>query len=125
MPKKEAPLADIENINKMEAIRKSVTPQYDTNRLLVSPRSSSRSPKSITPEVTLPKGEKALPTTKSPAIKSDITSKSKIVRPNSVKPSPQVKPVEKTVVKPKNAIYNSLEQAESYVKFYEKQLMEK
>lgn len=79
--KKEAPVADIENINKMETIRKSVTPQYDTNRLLVPPRNSSRAPATITPDVTLPKGEKATPTTKSPVIKSDITSKSKIVRP--------------------------------------------
>lgn len=65
----------------MESIRKSVTPQYDSNRLLVSPRNSSRAPTTITQEVTLPKGEKATPTKKSPTIKSDITSKSKIVRP--------------------------------------------
>lgn len=54
MPLKKTPVADIGNISKMETIRKSVNPQYDTNRLLVSPRNSSRTPTTITPEVTLP-----------------------------------------------------------------------
>lgn len=91
IPKKEAPVANIENIGKMETIRKSVTPKYDTNRLLVSPRSSSRSPKWLTPEVILPKWEKWAPTNKTPIIKSDITSRSKIVRPTT-------KPKESVVV---------------------------
>jgi hypothetical protein len=83
LPTKEAPVANIKNISKMETIRKSVNPQYDTNRLLVSPRNSSRTPTTITPEVTLPTGEKWKQTIKSPAIKSDITSKSIIKRPTN------------------------------------------
>ena len=58
LPTKKAPVANIENISKMETIRKSVNPQYDPNRLLVSPRNSSRTPTIITPDVTLPTGEK-------------------------------------------------------------------
>jgi hypothetical protein len=93
LPTKEAPVANIKNISKMEAIRKSVNPQYDTNRLLVSPRNSSRTPTTITPEVTLPTGEKWKQTIKSPNIKSDITSKSIIKRPTNeskvIKPKPK------------------------------------
>jgi hypothetical protein len=56
--------------------------------LIAAPLNNSRSPRLITSEVTLPKGEKLSPTTKSPAVKSDITTESKILRPSS-KPTPQ------------------------------------
>lgn len=99
LPTKKAPVANIENISKMETIRKSVNPQYDPNRLLVSPRNSSRTPTIITPDVTLPTGEKWKQTIKSPAIKSDITSKS-IIRENwkLIQWKPKKK---KPIVKPK------------------------
>lgn len=95
LPTKNAPVANIENISKMETIRKNVNPQYDSNRLLVSPRNSSRTPTTITPTVTLPTWEKWILTKKTPNIKSDITSKSKIVRP-------WTKPVKTPIIKPKN-----------------------
>lgn len=81
LPTKNAPVANINNISKMENVRKSVNPQYDSSRLLVSPRNSSRTPTTITPTVTLPTWEKWILTKKTPNVKSDITSES-IIREN-------------------------------------------